>query len=249
MWISYRLRRRIIRFFRLKLSTLKILETLIIAAGSLAISIIIPLAFGFDKMITICIMGVLFIHELGHFCAMKYFKCKNIRIIFIGIIGITTTSSTVKSRVERILISMAGPVPGIVLGSVLLILYRYLPVGIVHFAGFLVIINLFNLIPIAILDGGHIFESLFIPNSNKKIGIFNFITGTGSFIFCFLNKDYFILCLCIIIILRGIFFLKHKNESPILKLDGFIIPKQKFVFAVIWVATIFLGLATFFEWF
>jgi len=244
MWISYRIRRGIIRLFRLKLSTLKILETFIIATGSFAISITVPMVFGFDKLVIICIMSVLLIHELGHFCTMKYFKCKNTRIMFFWIIGITTTSSVVKSRINRTVISMAGPVPGIVLGSALLILYRDLSEEIMFFAESLVVINFFNVIPIAILDGGHIFESLFIPNSNKKIGIFNFITGTGSFIFCFLNKDYFILWLCIIIILRGIIFLRHRKEPPIIELDGFIKPKQKILITVIWVGAIFVGLVS-----
>lgn len=244
MSISYRLRRGIIRLFRLKLSTLKILETTIIAAGSFTISIIIPLVFGFDRLIIICIMSVLLIHELGHFCAMKYFKCKNVRIIFFWIIGITTTSSIVKSRINRTVISMAGPVPGIVLGSALLMLYRYLSEDIMFFAESLVIINFFNVIPVAILDGGHIFESLFIPNSNKKIGIFNFITGTGSIVFCILNRDYFIIWLCIIIILRGIIFLRHRKEPPIIELNGFIKPKQKILFTAIWVGAIFIGLVS-----
>ncbi len=244
MSISYRLRRGIIRLFRLKLSTLKILETLIIAAGSFAISIIIPLVFGFDRIIIICIMSVLLIHELGHFCAMKYFKCKNVRIIFFWIIGITTTSSVGKSRISRTVIVMAGPVPGIVLGSVLYIFNSYLSEGIMFFAESLIIINFFNVIPIAVLDGGHIFESLFIPNSNKKIGIFNFITGTGSIFFCILNKDYFIIWLCILILLRGIIFFKHRKEPPIIELNDNIKPKQKILFTTIWVGAMFFALVS-----
>ncbi len=246
MWISYRLRRGIIRLFRLKLSTLKIFETLIIAAGSFAISVTIPMIFGFDRLVIICIMSVLLIHELGHFFAMKHFKCKNVRTIFLLVLGITTTSSIVKSRLNRTVISMAGPVPGIVLGSILLILSGYLPDEIYSLAEFLVIINFFNLIPIAVLDGGNIFETLFIPNSNKKIGIYNLVTGAGSLIYCFLHPDYFIIWLCILIILRGVLFFRHREEPPIISLSGILKPKQKILLTTIWCSTIIIALISIF---
>jgi Zn-dependent protease len=191
-------------------------------------------------------MSVLLIHELGHFFAMKHFKCKNVRTIFLLVLGITTTSSIVKSRLNRTVISMAGPVPGIVLGSILLILSGYLPDEIYSLAEFLVIINFFNLIPIAVLDGGNIFETLFIPNSNKKIGIYNLVTGAGSLIYCFLHPDYFIIWLCILIILRGVLFFRHREEPPIISLSGILKPKQKILLTTIWCSTIIIALISIF---
>lgn len=141
---------------------------------------------------------------------------------------------------------MAGPVPGIVLGSILLILSGYVPEEIYSLAEFLVIINFFNLIPVAVLDGGNIFETLFIPNNNKKIGIFNLVTGTGSLIYCFLYTDYFIIWLCILIILRGVLFFIHREEPPIISLSGILKPKQKILFTTIWCSTILIALISLF---
>lgn len=235
-------RKRIMRAFNLSISRMKALENMVIAGGSLIISLAIPLLFKMDRVFIISIMVALLIHELGHYYAMKYFKYENRRIIFFFLIAVTTTASAIESRFHRIIISLAGPVPGILLGSLMLLFWRYFPDDLRYFAYLLVVINTFNLIPVAILDGGNVFESLFVPDSNKKIGIFNIITGFGAFTFCFFDKDFFILWLPVIIILRGIVFLRHRKESPIIKLKGTITPKQKAILVTTWFSTFIIGM-------
>lgn len=236
------IRKRIMRAFNLSISRMKALENMAIAAGSFTLSLAIPLIFKIDKVFIISIMVALLIHELGHFYALKYFKYENRRIIFFFLVAVTTTASAIESRFHRIIISLAGPVPGILLGSLMLLFWRYFPDDLRYFAYLLVVINTFNLIPVAILDGGNIFESLFVPDSNNKIGIFNIITGSGSLIFCFFNNDFFILWLPVIIILRGIVFLRHRKESSIIQLKGIITLKQKAILTTTWFSTLIIGM-------
>jgi len=234
--------KRIMRALNLSISRMKALENMSIAAGSFILSLAIPIMFKVDMVFIISIMVALLIHELGHFFAMKYFRYENIKIIFFFMIAITTTAGAIESRFHRIIISPAGPVPGILAGSLILLLWRYFPEDLRYFAYILVVINTFNLIPVAILDGGNVFESLFVPDNNNKIGIFNIITGCSSFIFCFFNKDFFILWLPVIVILRGIIFLRHRKESPIIKLKGNITPKQKAILATTWFSILMIGM-------
>lgn len=242
MWSTNPIRKRVMRTFKISLSAMELIETFFITAGSFIISLSIPLILGYDKLLMVCIMITLLIHELGHCTAMRYFCCEKIRIRFFFLIAITTTTSIIESRFKRIVVSLAGPVPGIVFGSLIFIFGNYLPDQVKFFATTLVYINTLNLVPVAVLDGGSIFESLFIPGSNKKVGIFNMITGIGSFILCLLNKDYFILWLCLLIILRGIVFFRHRKEPPIIKYSDCLKSNQKIVLTAIWLGAVIIGI-------
>ncbi len=118
-------------------------------------------SWGFIAMI----VGVLLIHETGHFIAMKSFGYKNVKMFFIPFFG-----AAVSGRPERVaswkqvVTYLAGPIPGILLAVPLVILGIAMQnKTVLEFAGLLLFLNAFNLIPIIPFDGGHIVhKSLFI---------------------------------------------------------------------------------------
>ena len=242
MWALYSIINKIMKIFNLIYSDSKINGNLIIASFSFIFSLIIPLFFGIKFFIVMCIQVILLVHEMGHYYAMKYFKFKDIKIIFYPFMAFTTTTSTLNSRFSKIVVSFAGPLPGILIGSLLLLFEYYLSDNWIFFSKALVYINTFNLIPVALLDGGNIFECLFISDSNKRIGIFHLITGTGSAIVCIANSHYAFIWLCLLIVIRGILFFKHRKDPPILKFNDILNLKDKILFSVLWSGTIIIAI-------
>jgi Zn-dependent protease len=107
------------------------------------------------------IVGILLIHELGHWIAMRAFGHHDALISFIPFLGAATMSKIpFEKRWQEIVMLLAGPLPGLVLGVALLLS----PLAKIHLvastAGLLIAINALNLLPLHPLDGGRIFHAL-----------------------------------------------------------------------------------------
>lgn len=130
------------------------------------------------RFITI-IVGVLLIHEFGHFFTMKLFKYKAVKMLFIPLIGAVVQGEKDKySQRERAIVLLAGPIPGVILG----VLLMYWAGGHHNFWGMyagllLVIINVLNLLPIDPLDGGQLTQVLFFERQELYQLIFAFASS------------------------------------------------------------------------
>ncbi len=115
---------------------------------------------------------VIFIHEMGHLIAMKRFGYHDLKMFFVPLIGALVSGKKRDiSQRQKAIISLAGPVPGIIIGAVLLFLA--VPVGdqkMIVAGNMFLFLNAFNLLPIDPLDGGKLIENLFFA-SNKVIQI------------------------------------------------------------------------------
>lgn len=119
------------------------------------------------------IVGALFFHELGHFIMMKIFGYKNLSMLFIPFIGaMVSGKKKIYSQIERSLMVMAGPVPGVLLGFILLN-YGLENDGVItiQIGSILIFLNVMNLIPLDPLDGGQLLQTLYF----KKYELFQFI--------------------------------------------------------------------------
>jgi Zn-dependent protease len=134
--------------------------------------------FGGSLLYVLVLAGILFIHELGHLLAMKFFKYKDTGIFFIPLISAAAsgTSKNVTQK-QRLRILLAGPLPGIIIG---LILYYY---GLKLNDDFLnntgqmfLFINAFNLLPILPLDGGNIVKTVYIDSNELGNTIFTILS-------------------------------------------------------------------------
>lgn len=107
------------------------------------------------------VVGVLFVHELGHFAAMSAFGYRNLRMFFIPFLGAAVTGQHYNvAGWKKAIVSLAGPVPGIVLGALIAVLApSHWPTA--YFAAIALIgINAFNLLPIMPLDGGQLMHAV-----------------------------------------------------------------------------------------
>ncbi len=146
---------------------------------------------------------VLAIHELGHFIAMKFFKYRDVKMFFLPFLGAAVSGKKgTPSETQKALVSLSGPLPGIIIGLALAIIYGITKERIYFQASNLFIfINAFNLLPLYPLDGGRFFESvLFSRNLIIEI-IFKIITSILLLIFAISIQAWFLILIPITILI------------------------------------------------
>ena len=126
------------------------------------------------------IVGVLFFHELGHFVAMRLFGYRNVRIFFIPLFGAAVSGRCFQpSGWKRAVVSLMGPLPGIIVGTMLFAapLWGHPPHWFGRMALVLLSLNLFNLLPLLPFDGGHYLNAILFCRNRWLEGAFRLITG------------------------------------------------------------------------
>jgi stage IV sporulation protein FB len=167
------------------------------AKGNLALTIfsiilfILVFLFIFTDEVTFIfnLVLVLIVHEMGHYLMMKAFGYKNVRMLFIPLMGaFVQGSKEVYSQKQSILVVAAGPMPGILIGLALVILAGVYQIPFMMYLGLLfLLLNIINLLPLDPLDGGQLFKLLIKTNHELFLLVFSFISsltliGIGWFI-------------------------------------------------------------------
>lgn len=132
--------------------------------------ILFTLGFGFlfSFELALLLVVVIFIHEGGHLLAMSLTGYKDLKMLFIPLFGAVAmgTAKNVPPH-KKVITYFAGPVPGILLAFLILVIVRYtntpiLPGStILTVVILLLLINYFNLVPVIPLDGGQILNTIF----------------------------------------------------------------------------------------
>lgn len=108
------------------------------------------------------LVPVLFVHELGHYLAMRAFRYRNLRMFFIPFFGAAVSGQHYNvPGWKKVIVSLMGPVPGILLGATIggAGLLFHMPI-LVKVSLVTLILNGFNLLPILPLDGGWVYHAL-----------------------------------------------------------------------------------------
>ena len=122
---------------------------------------------------------VLFIHEMGHFLFMKFFKYRNVKMMFVPLMGAFVQGvKKIYSQKESFYVILGGPVPGIVLGiigSVFAIQYEMR--WMLELSGIFMVLNMINLLPLDPLDGGQLFRLLVKYDHDLFLMIFSLVSS------------------------------------------------------------------------
>ncbi len=112
--------------------------------------------------ILLLLLPILFLHELGHYLAMRVFRYRNVRMFFIPLFGAAVSGQHYNvPGWKRAVVSLMGPLPGILLAAVAGIAGLILDVRLLVDAAILaLILNGFNLLPILPLDGGWVMHAV-----------------------------------------------------------------------------------------
>ena len=127
--------------------------------GSLVVSLVLwGVSFSWPQ--ALMITAILLVHELGHALMMRRFGWKDMNMFFIPFIGAMVTGRPGRiPAAQQCLVLLAGPLPGLLAGLALLWWAPELSARSVHVyeLGLMAVtINLFNLLPLAQLDGGQL---------------------------------------------------------------------------------------------
>ncbi len=163
----------------------------------LVFSLYLFIQLGFFRMGlqgVLVIIAVLFVHEMGHLLGMKMFGYKNVQMFFIPMMGaaVSGTSQNVASW-KKSVVTLMGPLPGIFLSLVFLILYLVMNKELLLLTGVMfLLLNLLNLLPLYPLDGGR-FVNEVLFSRNRYLELVTNILAAAVFLLAGFAADDWIL--------------------------------------------------------
>ena len=112
----------------------------------------------------LAILIILMIHELGHLTAMKIFKTKDDSIFFFPVFSRSIEpQAPLVSQKKRIITLLSGPLPGVVLGIILMSHAFSIEHEVLSIVGqAFIFVNLINLLPLDSMDGGKLTDAFFL---------------------------------------------------------------------------------------
>ena len=164
-------------------------------------------SFAWDFNFVVTLAVAILIHEIGHVLAMKCFAYKNVSMLFIPFLGgMASGVPQEESGTKNVLVSLAGPVFGLLFGG-LLIYIGYLCdyTGEIWLMFFIltIFLNLFNLLPVMPLDGGQVVNEIILSRSPRAELVFNLlgILALGYFAY---STDSYILGAFVLFLLMSV---------------------------------------------
>lgn len=156
----------------------------------------------FNWLFSVILVAVILFHELGHYLAMRLFGYTSVHMLALPLVGGVTIGYEVNpSAAKKAWMSLMGPLPGIILGWLLLwfsLEYEINSQALQMSIFLLLFINYLNILPILPLDGGHVIQSL-IPGKWLRVQpAIIFITCMAGIIFGMISKFYILSFLCAI---------------------------------------------------
>ncbi len=134
-----------------------------------------------DYLFIAFLLGVLLIHESGHYFMMKMFGYKKLKMLFIPFMGaLVQGKKKVYSQTQSAIVLLAGPVPGIIIGFITLEygvvenIFWVIQLGVLF-----ILLNAVNLLPLDPLDGGQLIKVMFFGNQELVQLIFSFVSSLG----------------------------------------------------------------------
>ena len=178
-------------------------------------SLVLYIGFGYLLLrrwdLLLVIFGVLLLHEAGHFIAMKYYRYADVQVLFLPFIGaLVKGSKTEISQRQSIFILLAGPVPGLLLGIVLYFFdidHKGINLGDIPLqliAQLLIWANLLNLLPVYPLDGGQLFNRVYLEEEGLLSDIYFYLSMTAIAVAIVLLQLYILLVVPAVLIYRYI---------------------------------------------
>lgn len=136
---------------------------------------------GFDIPWLATLLGVILLHEMGHYFGMVLFGYRDVRIFFIPLFGAAAAGHKhAAPSWQQIIVLLLGPLPGIVLAGILYAFARPEPDAQLREMIFVLLgLNGFNLLPLVPLDGGRIVNLLFFSRHAVLELLFQLVAVIG----------------------------------------------------------------------
>ncbi len=148
-------------------------------ASALLFLLVFSLLFSWQS--GLLILATVALHESGHALAMRWVGYQRITMIFLPPFGAVVSGDPAASRPwQQIFVYLMGPLPGILLGALLYLIYWPNISELVNeFALTLLVLNYINLLPLVPLDGGQILRIALFNRSPLLQVLFIGFSGCG----------------------------------------------------------------------
>jgi len=161
----------------------------------LLVSLVLFVSLGFlqwavDQIVLLLL--VLFIHEAGHYFAMRWFDYQNVKMFFIPFFGAAVSGRPVDAPgYKKVIVALMGPVPGILIGLVIAgsSWFMHLP-NLKNVAFMFIFINAFNLLPFFPLDGGHVLQEVLFSRNRWTEALFKAAAGLAFLVLGFATHGF-----------------------------------------------------------
>lgn len=175
--------------------------------------------FSKDLMYIAAVLVVLLIHEFGHFFAMKAFKYTNVKLFILPLLGAYVSGKKpVVSQWQMAVIILAGPVPGIIIGFLLLLYNASHPDEKLQMLGNIFLyLNAINLLPFIPLDGGRLLETLFVNQNHILRLVFSSISIICTLLLAIMSQSILLLVIPASLIFDMIMEIKNHRIREFLK--------------------------------
>ncbi len=175
--------------------------------------------FSKDLMYIAAVLVVLLIHEFGHFFAMKAFKYTHVKLFILPLLGAYVSGKKpVVSQWQMTVIILAGPVPGIIIGFLLLLYNASHPNEKLQMLGNIFLyLNAINLFPFIPLDGGRLLETLFVNQNHILRLVFSSISIICTLLLAIMSQSILLLVIPASLIFDMIMELKNHRIREFLK--------------------------------
>jgi Zn-dependent protease len=127
-------------------------------------------AWFWTPTVAVLLLAVIALHETGHWWAMRAFGYRNAQMLMLPMVGgVTIGHEQNPSASARAWVSLLGPLPGVVLGCLVFAFGADIGDGWLWLAALLLLmVNLFNLLPVSPLDGGQLLR-LLLPERSENV--------------------------------------------------------------------------------
>lgn len=129
-----------------------------------------------NSKIVLSLTFIVLLHEAGHLVAMRAFHYKETGIFFIPLLGgLARGTKREISQKQSVIVLLAGPLPGILVGILLLSIipshYGLTWTGILF-----IFLNGLNLLPVYPMDGGQLFNRIFLDEEGNLSRLFKLVS-------------------------------------------------------------------------
>jgi len=187
--------------------------------ASLLIYILVYYALFRDLRSILFLVIVIIIHESGHFLAMKKFGYRDLKMFFIPFFGaFVSGQSGFASPLQRAIMILAGPLPGILIGLILFTVSIFTGIELlIQPALLFMFLNAINLLPVSPLDGGQFLQVLY-PSSNKILQtVFTLVLILVITWLAFRTRNYLLLLLDVFLFYRLSILFGEKRQNDALQ--------------------------------
>lgn len=187
--------------------------------SALAFTLLAGLFWGWH--FSLLLLGVIAFHEAGHWLTMRLLGYRNLQILMLPLVGgVTLGQEETPNTAQRILVSLMGPLPGIVLGLLILWIDGMGEGWLSDLGVLLLAVNYLNLLPVMPLDGGQLLKTL-IPSHRFELQIaLEWLGALALFALAWWADSLLLAALALLPLFGGLGVLKRKAALTLVETES-----------------------------